>query len=551
MFAALPVALPKGYRIAGSSNDGQTVTVTVVTTRRCAECPSCHRRSRRVHSRYQRIIADLPGNGRAVLLRVRTRRFFCPRPSCSQRIFAERLTDLAAVAARRTDRLRGSLQEIGFAVGGRPGSRLAARLEMPASPSTLIRSICTEPVAQAVTPRVLGVDDYAFKRGHRFGTILVDLERRRTIDLLPDRSAESLEKWLKAHPGVEVIARDRAGAYAEGARAGAPNAVQVADRWHLIKNLGDALELLLGRHRRDLRSAVAEPLDETPPADESQLRDAQTGGSSAHTAVPAGNPERTPTRAERDSAWRRARRVERYEQVRRLYEQGHSLRAIGRKMNLDRRTVRRFVEAECFPERAVRARRASVVDPYVPWILQRWKDGCHNAAQIYREIGDQGYRGGRSQVLRYIASFRNSGLETATNTRSDRPPSPRRAAWLFVRDAELLTEQQQTYLARLCALSDPLKRALDLARAFLVMIRKRESERLPAWLDEVSSSDITELRSLARSLRGDRSAVEAGLALPWSNGPTEGNVHRLKMIKRQMYGRAGFELLRRRVLHAG
>jgi len=218
-------------------------------------------------------------------------------------------------------------------------------------------------------------------------------------------------------------------------------------------------------------------------------------------------------------------------------------------MSLDRRTVQHFVRAEQFPELAARPRRASVVDPYVPWILQRWRDGCHNAAQIYREMKGQGYGGGRSQVLRYIAGFREPADVETPGRHKARPPSPRQAVWLFVREPERLTELQQAYLLRLCALSEPLKRALELARAFLLMVRKREAERLPEWLDDALNSDISEMRSLARSLRGDLAAVEAGLALPWSNGPTEGSVHRLKMIKRQMYGRAGFELLRRRVLH--
>jgi transposase len=407
-------------------------------------------------------------------------------------------------------------------------------------------------------PRALGVDDFAFKKGHHYGTILVDLERRRTIDLLPDRSAESLAKWLRAHPGVEVIARDRSGSYAEGAREGAAAAVQVADRWHLIKNLADALEPFLARHRGALSAAVA-PTGAGEPA-QVEAAESETPRPVPAAGEPVQDPdrERRLTRGERDRQWRRARRLERYEQVCDLYRQGFSLRAIGRKLDLDRRTVRQYVQAEHFPEIATRARRSSVVDPYSPYILGRWEAGCHNGAQIFREMKHQGYPGARSQVMRYLAELR-ARLRQTTDGRdagglkrkNERPPSARRVVWLFVCEPSDLTEEQQGYLARLWAASEPVRRAYELARAFLQMVRKREAGQLLGWLEDASDSEIPELRGLAKSLRGDLAAVKAGLSLPWSNGPTEGSVHRLKMIKRQMYGRAGFDLLRQRVLHTG
>jgi transposase len=555
--APLPLVVPKGYRLVSALGDDQTLTVTMATTRRWAACPACRRRSRRVHSRYLRVLADLPGNGRTVLLRIRARRFFCRRQGCPQRIFVERLADFAEVAARRTDRLRASLTEIGFAVGGRPGSRLAQRLEMCTSPSTLIRLVKAAPCSGATTSLALGVDEFAFKKGHRYGTILVDLALRRPIDLLPDRSAESLAKWLQAHPGVAVIARDRSALFAEGARTGAPDAIQVADRWHLIKNLADGLEPFLGRHRRDLRAAVGE----APPAILDQAVAPELDGPVPSPEVEdeaqsaATQPPRS--RAERDKQWRRARRLERYEQVLDFHQQGFSLRAIGRMIDLDRRTVQRFVQSGSFPEISVRARRSSVVDPWATFIRQRWEEGCHNATQIFREMKGQGYSGERSQVMRYVGELKKQRREGAGNhaigqlQRKERPPAARSVVWWVIREASDLKAEERAYLDRLCGLSEPIKQVFNLAGTFLKMVRERQADGLPRWLEAASQCGAPELRSLAKSLRGDLAAVTAALSLPWSNGPTEGNVHRLKMIKRQMYGRAGFELLRRRVLHFG
>lgn len=531
-----PVLLPSGYRLCRAAVYEGQLSATVAMTRKAAACPLCHQRSRRVHSWYWRTLTDQPANGRPVTLRVSVRRFVCGTASCPRRIFAEPLTDLAGVRARRTDRLRSQLERLGFALGGRAGERLGDHFELPGGRSTLLRLVRAAPPPAACTPRVLGVDDWAFRKGRRYGTILVDLETHRTVDLLPERSSESLAGWLKAHPGVEIISRDRATVYAEGARVGAPTAIQVADRWHLVQNLQGALEQWLDHRRRQLRAAENsnEGMTAVPQQD-------------LASALAAGDSSRRSSIREQQQ---RVKRVERYEQVRLLHQQGFNFSQIAERMGLDRATVRRYVQAEVFPERASPLKRPTQLDPFAAYLRQRWQEGCHNAAQLFRELRARGYRGGRTQLKSFVHSLRPSVDQRAGELpkATKRAPSARQVSWLLLREPADLEERDRAYLDRLSALEPAVTIGWKLAQDFLVMVRQRLGHQLSTWLQSAHHSGIGELSRFARGIERDEAAVKAGLTLPWSNGPTEGSVHRLKMIKRQMYGRANFDLLRARVL---
>jgi len=495
-------------------------------------------------------------SGQRVQLRLQVRRFFCDNPSCQRKTFTERLPDFAPQSARRTKRLADIQTVIGLAVGGEAGARLVRHLEMPTSPDTLLRLTRRHQTRGAPTPRVLGIDDWAWKKGHEYGTILVDLERQCPVDLLPDRTAETLAAWLKEHPGIEIIGRDRAGAYADGATRGAPDAVQVADRWHLLVNMRETVQRLLDRHHKSL--PILGPTQTEPEQREPSHNPAEP--ESQALDVP---PQRT--KAERLRQERRSRRLERFHQVVALRQRGVSLRAIAQQLGLDRRTVRRYVHADAFPEIAERRPRPSVLDPWKPYLRQRWEEGCHNGSRLLSEIKSQGYRGSRSLVGAWVADLRKTLAPRARPTRitaegrqtlialptAARRLSAKQAAWLVVKQPEKLTAEEQEALAKMRQAHGDIEQTYSLAQTFGQLIRERKYQEFDPWVESVKATKIGELESFAVGLVRDKGAVIAALSLPWSNGQVEGQVNRLKLIKRSMYGRANFDLLRQRVLDTG
>ena len=396
--------------------------------------------------------------------------------------------------------------------------------------------------------RVLGVDDWALRKGQRYGTILCDLERRRPVDLLPERSAEALKRWLRNHPEVQIISRDRGDDYIKGASEGAPYAVQVADRWHLLRNLQETLTRVVDRYQGKIREAaraVAGILNSQQPK--------------AKTTAPVQGEQLEPTvltKYQERQQQRRARRLARFEQVRELHRQKVSLRSIGRRLGLHRSTVRRFVRAEVFPERASRLtfRRT---DPLIDYIRRRWDEGCRNAVQLTDELKAQGFQVSYHMVRRRVFDWRLADPaappEHAAETTSRIParPSSKRVTWLLLKKVQELETDERIFVEEVGKQCPALQDAATLARAFMTMVQDRQPEAWQEWLKNARDpAAATQFGTFAKGLQADEQAVRAALTLEWSNGQVEGQINRLKTIKRQMYGRARFDLLRQRVLHA-
>jgi transposase len=512
--------------------------IIIATTPRVATaaCPGCGQTSDRVHAHYQRRLQDLPWQGRPATLLVRVRRFRCGDPICPRQTFAEPLGSAAARSARRTARLGGVQCQLGLALGGEAGARLAARLAMPASPDTLLRLVHRAVAPLPLTPRVLAVDDWAWRRGQNYGTILVDLERNAVVDLLPDREVATLSAWLRRHGGIQVVARDRAGAYADAVRQGAPAAQQVADRWHLLRNLGEALQGGVDRHRGAVRQAARTVSEET--------------------ATPAEPVPRPATREERLRADRRDRRRLRYEEMVRLHRLGLPGHAIGRAVGASLPTVYRWLKTGGPPTHD-KPEQPRNVAPHEGFLARRWAEGCRNGARLWRELRAQGYRGGMRSVVRWTTRRRREegteAVDAVRNAAAWPAPSSRRCARMLGTPRDRLEAKERAFLGHLARAAPDLVRAGELAIAFADLLRKRcpdigsADAALKAWMETARGSL---LGGFARGLERDKEAVVAAIAMPWSTSPAEGQITRLKAIKRSMYGRAGFHLLRQRVLMA-
>ncbi len=435
--------------------------------------------------------------------------------------------------------------------GAEAEARLLKPLAMPASPDTLLRLMHRAPLPAEKKPQVLGVDDWALRKGRTYGSILVDLEAHRVVDVLPDRSASTVSQWLQRHRGVQVITRDRSSEYARAAQAGAPKAQQVADRWHLLLNGRQMVERwLTGAHAR-LRTLPCVPKSSAAP------RPRRSSFPRTHSEVSAGEESR-------------ARRLATYQEVRRRHLAGEPLLTLSRALKLARGTVRKYALAEAFPERAVRSPGPSLLDPYLEQLTRRHAEGCENALVLWRELRAKGYPGSSRQVHRWLQTRRTAPARstprarreshsTPTDARTYSLPSPRQLAWLCVQPRSALSPTDKALLARL-EQDEEAARVIALARRFNQLVRERgvthaakpnpSCKAFEAWLREARSCWVRSVETFAAGLEQEGESIRAALTTPWSNAQVEGQVTRLKFLKRQMYGRASFDLLRRRVLLA-
>ncbi|MBI3967132.1 MAG: ISL3 family transposase [Chloroflexi bacterium] len=516
-----------------------------------ARCPSGHQRSRRVPSRYTRRIADEPIGGRRLTIHLQVRRFRCGVRRCRQQTFAEQAPALTAREARRSGPLQARLQDLGVTLGGRPGVRLARRRQLVTSRTTLLRLVRGLPEPASAVPVVLGVDDFAVRRGHRYGTLLVDLEARRPSELLQDRTAATFAAWLQHQERPTLICRDRGGAYAAGARQGAPEAIQIADRFHLSRHRAEVLERIVARHPAARRAAVAESTSTSGPDQAARAQVTPTDVSaSLAPAVPSAAVDP-----------RRERRRARSETVVALRQQGWSMAAIGQRVGLSQPTVSKYLRTDTFPEWAARRTRLSAGTAPATHLQTRWAEGGHNAKVLWQELRARGFPGTLRQGQRAVADWREAPrrrrhpapLATPAGQpvpRPLRPPSSRQAVWLLLRPGTQLAPAEPLMRHRLLAAAPTVQAALTVVEAFRALVRTRDRTALRPWFESAEACSVPEIRGLAASLRRDQAAVEAALSYPWSSGQVEGQVTKLKLIKRQMDGRAKFDLLRKRVLLA-
>ena len=504
------------------------------TKQKEAFCPACTFSATHVHSYYKRHPADLPCLDYLVRLELSTCRFFCHNPECSKQTFAEKFPDFLEPHARRTERLLENQLQAAFFLSAEAASRLLKQLKMPSSPDTLLRIIRRSPEIDKEKARVIGVDDWAFLKGQTYGTILVNLETHEVMELLDERSADSFAAWLEENPGVEIISRDRGKEYIKGATEGAPDAIQVADRWHLLKNLREALQRFLEKKKSFLQKAAKaekvlqekKKVEEAPIAKENPL----------------------PPKEEQNSSYER--RKARFEAVKELDQKGVSKRAIARELGISRNTVKKYVHLEECPSYPKVKKKANKLGPYLDELQKLWEQGVNNGAQLYERVKELGFSGVQRTIERWASRQKKNGAPKEQNPTPEKviPWSPRRGAWLLTKQESELDSDEQKLLQELIQNDQNAKEAHRLGQEFQEMVRERKVELLEDWFKTVQESGISALQSFMNGLKQDLAAVKAALSLPWSNGQTEGQVNRLKFIKRQMYGRANFDLLRRKVL---
>jgi transposase len=582
--------LPEGMVIGQVEITPTELTVEVISTQLCACCPGCGNLSDSVHCHYQRTVQDVPCGGRRVVLRLCVRKFFCRMPTCHRKVFAERLPNLVQPWAQVSNRLLEELKALGLAASAEVNERLAPRLGMRVKAPTLLRYLRAIPPPDDAPVRVLGIDDFAMRRGDGYGTILVNLQTHRPVDLLPDRTAEAVLPWLKCHREIDVVSRDRANSYADAVNRALPHATQVADRYHLVQNLREHLQRLLDRKRTCLplvedtslpapkagtTDSLGIPCD-LPPGESLVATPERAKAEEPDQPFHLAQPEQpvslmeqeaelsSLTYAERKKKISRDKRYARYEEVMALHRAGIGLRAIARQLRISRKVVRRFVAAPCFPERAEgtgqHQKKKSKVAPYLPYLRERWASGAHNGLQLFREIKDRGYSGSRALLGRLIAQWRT---ELPPKPRQGKPRKPRMvaksgqrrlssrsASFLMILPPEKLTVVQWQQLEHLCQASSDLHTIYLFSQEFVTMLKERQAEALHGWLKRVKVSHVAELTSFANGISRDYAAVYAACSRSESNGITEGHVNRLKFLKRQMFGRAHLDLLRVKVLHA-
>jgi transposase len=491
--------------IDGVEDAGDVIVVRARTRGGAVACPGCGTRTSRNHGYHERTPADVPVDGRRVLVKVKVRRMRCSVLGCATQTFREQVPGVLERCQRRTERLNSQVGAAVRALAGRAGSRLLAALGIDLSRHAALRALLRIALPDLEVPRVLGIDDFALKKGLVYATILIDAETGRRVDVIEGRTAEVVQEWLRAHPGAEVVTRDGSGAYGEAIRSALPEAVQVSDRWHLWHGLAEAAWKDTAAHSACWAGAEGIPLQKGRRADTT---------------------------------------LERWQQVHDLRSQGVGLLDCARRLGLAMNTVKRYDRAEA-PEKLRRAAqyRPTMVDPYRDYLRKRRaEEPGVPVQQLLREIRELGYPGSSNLLVRYL----NQGRADAPRSHL----SPRKAAQLLLSKPDSLNDAQRETAARLSSSCPEMKALASLIGSFAVLLvpDPANEAKLVQWIADARAADLPNLHSFTRGLDLDMKAAVAALTLPYHNGRTEGVNNKTKMLKRQMFGRAGFELLRHRIL---
>jgi len=533
-----------GCKIETIKQVKEELSITLSSERTVAICPHCKHSSIRRNGHYTRYPHDLALGGQRVRLALRVKRFLCSNEHCNHKTFGEQFVFVKR-QAQRCKRLAKAHTMIAIKPGGEAGSDLASQLSIPISADTLLRNLKLAPLPSVATARVLGVDDWAIKKRESYGTILVDLENHKVIDVLEGRDAEIFAQWLDLHPGIEILSRDRSHDYAKAAKEAAPEAKQVADRWHLLQNLKQMLERWLKSIQKkilklpiqaDMASKIAGLFPPKPPL------------------------SRTTKAAQVSSQASLEHKSELHKHVNKLFDSGMTQVDISKKLGIHRHTVRAYIQADEAPNHQRHARSTSILDPYLHYLEKRLAEGCENASQLGRELTQLGYSGKPWQVYKWLQPQRSKPSKHGKKPKKQKRealkplspsflPSTPKLAWLLMKDAADLDEKELFILEYLFQ-DEQLKAMYNRAHSFKVMLLQKKPAAFDAWLDEAQQSNITILQTFVHGLKLDYDAVKAAMTSVWSNGQVEGQVNKLKLIKRQMYGRASFDLLRKRVLLA-
>ena len=510
-----------------------------------APCPECGMLNYSVHDYYYRSVTDLPIFQKSTNIQMKTRKFRCKNSSCNRKVFSEQNSHVVRYS-RRTDRVSKLLNRLSIELTGKQGSQLTALLLMSVSASTLTRIALRQPLPEIKQPRVLGVDDWAYRKGVSYGTILIDMETSRPIDILPSREKKELENWLTKYPDVEIVTRDRASSYSSAINEVCPNSIQIADRFHLLMNLSDALDRYFKSISQIIKKTITEKTNEIL---NDRINNDKIIGTKTPEILIVNDPQQI-----NDVSFNQRLCI--FKKVKELQSQGFSARKISRDLGISRSTVGSYFLQDALSPK--KNSKSTNIELFTSHILARLNEDGYQVKNIIDEITQLGYSGSQSQAYENINKLKEqNGINTPDFAQIQRiripfvkPLHSRKLAKYIDRCTDHIEDQdERTYMATLLDGIPEVRIVQKLVQIFKTMLN-RGCGNIRRWIDFIKESKykLSGLRNFANGLMRDIEAVENGINMHWSNGGVEGHVNRVKSKKRQMYGRAGFELLKRKVI---